>query len=156
MTFQIHGLPMAPFAPLFELDDTALASMGATRVMATSNPGFPCRVSLKDADVGEELILLNHRHLPSNSPYAATHAIYVRKDAREARPAPSEVPEVLSSRLLSLRAFDAADMMQRAEVVEGDRLGDRLQDILADAAIAYVHIHNAAPGCFAASATRAE
>ena len=155
MTFQIHALPMAPFAPLFALDDAALKAQGARRVIASASPGFPCRVSLRDADLGEELILVNHRHLAANSPYAACHAIYIRKDAQPARPAPGEIPEVLASRLLSLRAFDAEAMMQSAEVVEGRDLAPGLLRIFANPAIAEVHIHNAAPGCFAARATRA-
>ena len=155
MTFQIHALPLAPFAPLFDLDDSALKAKGARRVTATATPGFPCRVSLEDAEVGEELILLNHRHLPGNSPYTASHAIYVRKDAQVATPLPGEVPEVLANRLLSLRAFDEDDMMQSADVVEGDRLAARLDHLFADPQIREVHIHNAAPGCFAARATRA-
>ena len=43
--------------------------------------GYPCRVSLRDADAGEELILLNHVSHDVAGPFRTTYAIYVRKDA---------------------------------------------------------------------------
>lgn len=68
MPFQIHALPKAPFETLFELSDQALKAQGACRVTADSNPGFPCRVSLQDAEPGETLILTNYRHLNGPTP----------------------------------------------------------------------------------------
>src|SRR5437868_2471411 len=106
MTFQITALPAEPFAALFDLSDEALAERLAVRVIADAKPGYPCRVSLADAEPGEELILVNHQHQPSATPYQAAHAVFVRKGARQAQPEAGEVPEQLSSRMLSLRAFD--------------------------------------------------
>src|SRR5690606_32870063 len=119
MHFQISGLPLSPFAPLFSLSDEELARHDARRVVADKRPGFPCRVSLRDAEVGERLILLNHEHLSVSSPYRSRHAIYVRESATEARLAIDEVPEQLRIRLLSIRAFDTQGMMKGAEVTPG-------------------------------------
>ena len=58
----------------------------AVRQTATTKPGFPCRVSLEDAEVGEQLILVNYEHQPSASPYRAAHAIFVRKGVEQAKP----------------------------------------------------------------------
>ena len=154
MTFQIHALPMAPYAHLFDLDDNTLTAQGARRVIATTKPGFPCRISLEDADPGDELILLNHQHLVANSPYASAHAIYIRRDAIEAHPETGDVPEVLASRLLSVRAFDADHMMLDADVVEGTDLARKLESMFEDPDVDIIHIHNARQGCFAAKATR--
>lgn len=155
MPFQIHALPKAPFEPLFELSDQELKAQGACRVTADSNPGFPCRVSLQDAEPGETLILINYRHLNGPTPYAASHAIYVRRSATQAEPKPDEVPMVLSSRLLSIRAFDASQMMQDADVVQGTNLADALHQMFENPAVTFIDIHNARQGCFAAKATRA-
>jgi hypothetical protein len=154
MTFQIHPLDPTPFAPLFDLDDTALRAHGARRVMATSDPGFPCRVSLADAAVGETLLLVNHAHLVGPTPYAATHAVYIREGAVAATPAPGAVPNVLARRLLSVRGFDAEQMIVDAEIVEGRDLGGHLDRLFADDSIAFVHLHYARPGCFAAAVSR--
>lgn len=155
MTFRISALDPSPFAPLFAMTDGELAARRAVRQIATEKPGFPCRVSLADAEPGDELILVNHEHQPGDTPYRAAHAVFVRKGVAQARPAPGEVPEVLSRRALSLRAFDAADMIVAADLVEGTALAPALERLLEDPAAAYVHIHYAKFGCYAARADRA-
>jgi len=110
-------------------------------------------VSLADAEVGDELILVNHEHQPGDSPYRAVHAVFVRKGVEQARPAPDEVPDVLTRRVLSLRVFDGRDMMVAADLVDGTELAPALVRLLADPAAAYVHIHYAKPGCYAARRT---
>ena len=153
--FQITGLDPSPFAPLFDLDDAALRARGARRVRADADPGFPCRVSLEDAAEGEELLVLPWRHHDVDSPYRASGPIFVRRGARPARLAPGEVPPSVSRRLMSLRAYDAGHLMLTAEVVDGAQVAAALAALFADPAVAYVHLHNARPGCYACQATRA-
>lgn len=154
MTFQIHALGHKPFESLFELSDEALRERGACKVTADACPGFPCRVSLEDAGVGETLILLNYDHLDVASPYASKHAIYVRLGVKEAQPLPGEVPAVLSSRLLSVRGFDDKGFMKDADVVDGLKLSEKLEAMFSNPTIKFVDIHNAKQGCFAARADR--
>jgi hypothetical protein len=156
MSFRISALPAAPFAPLYGLPDAELARRGAIRRVADRQPGFPCRVSLKDADIGDSVLLLNYEHQDAASPYRASHAIYVREGAREATPAVGEVPKLLRSRLLSVRAYDEAGMMVVAEVVEGTALEGVIDAMLARPEVAYLHLHNAKPGCYAARVDRAD
>ena len=49
MSFVIRGLSPALFSSLLGLPDEALAVRGVVRVIADTNPGFPCRVTLADA-----------------------------------------------------------------------------------------------------------
>jgi hypothetical protein len=155
MNFQISGLPLNYFAPLFALSDQELASRDAVRVIADQQPGFPCRVSLKDAEIGERVILLNYEHLAVASPYRSRHAIYVRESATEANFAVDAVPEQLRTRLLSVRAFDAQGMMTSAEVAPGTALEDVIEELFSKEAVDYLHIHNAKRGCYAARVNRA-
>ena len=154
MSFQIHGLDPEPFAPLFQMSDEDLRRRNARRETVASKPGTPCRVSLADAEVGETVILVNYEHQPADSPYRASHAIFVREGVDQVRLAPDEVPEVLRSRLISLRAFDTDHMMIAADVLDGQGLATALHTVFADEQVAYVHLHNAKPGCFAAAVTR--
>jgi Protein of unknown function (DUF1203) len=62
MSFQIKGLPAERFAPLFKLTDTELTACAAVRLTADRYPGFPCRVSLCEAQAGETVMLLNYEH----------------------------------------------------------------------------------------------
>jgi len=154
MHFRITGLPAAPFSALFDLSDDELAARSAVRRIATQSPGFPCRISLSDADVGAEVILVNHEHLAVASPYRSRHAIYVRRGETQFD-AIDAVPEMLRRRLLSLRGFDAHGMMTAADVVEGRDLEVLIERLLADRATAYLHAHIARPGCYAARIERA-
>ena len=156
MSFRIHPLPLAPFQPLFDMDDAALLRLGARRMVADAPHAAPCRVSLADAEPGERLILLNHRHLDAPaSPYRSEGPIFVREAAMEAAPGVGEVPDMLGRRLLSARVYDADWMMTDADVVEGRDLAARLSDWFADAAVSTVHLHTARRGCFMAAAERA-
>ena len=154
MAFRIFALDPTSFSPLFHASDADLASHHARRVTATHSPGFPCRVSLQDAEPGEELLLINFQHQPAATPFRASHAIYVRKDAAQASPAIGEVPAFLRTRTLSLRAFSSDGMMRAAEVVPGSDLEQVLVRLLAAPETAYLHIHNAAMGCYLARAER--
>jgi hypothetical protein len=155
MHFQISGLPLAPFAPLFALTDAELAERAIVRQVANRTPGFPCRVSLCDAEPGERLLLLNYEHLPVASPYRSSHAIYVRENAVEAKLDRDEIPKLLESRLLSLRGFDSKGMMQRADVIQGQEARPVIESMFTDTSIQYIHVHNAKPGCYAARIDRA-
>jgi len=155
MDFRIVALPLAPFEPLFALSEPELASRGMKRVVADRQPGFPCRVSLRDAAPGESLLLLNYEHQALPGPYRASHAIYVRENAAECVPGVNEIPAVLATRLLSVRAFDAAGMMVNADVVAGAEVAPLVGRYLDDARVSFVHLHNAKPGCYAARAVRA-
>jgi uncharacterized protein DUF1203 len=147
--FQISALPREEFAPLFELDDHELSAHGAKRYVATRTPGFPCRVSLKDAAVGETLVLVPFAHQPADSPYKSSGPIFVREVARQASPAVNEVPEQLRQRLLSVRAYDAEALMADADVVEGLELESAVERFFGKPHVAYLHVHFARPGCYA-------
>lgn len=155
MTFQIDALDPAIFAPLFEMDDATLATHNARRVTVDAAPGYPCRISLADAQIGEEVILTNYTHQPAASAFQATHAIYVRKDVARAIPAPGEVPAMMTLRLASVRGFNDKDEICKADVVEGTALAQTLDAFFADCAVSYVHVHNAKLGCFTANVRRA-
>jgi len=155
MGFRIVALDMGEFRHLIGADDGTLAGVGVRRVVADEKPGFPCRVSLQDAEIGESLLLVNYEHLPVDSPYRSRHAIFIRERAVQAAPAVGEVPGSLRRRLLSIRAFDDGDMMIDADVVPGEDAHIVFDRMLADPAVRYLHVHNAARGCYAARVDRA-
>jgi hypothetical protein len=154
MTFRIRGLDATPFQPLFALDALLLKDRQAVRQIADAAPGFPCRISLTDAPVGAEVILVNYEHQSADTPYRSRHAIYVR-EGEETYDAIDQVPEQLRLRTLSLRAFDEAGFIRAAELVAGTAVEPALDALLADPAVAYVHAHFAKFGCYAARIDRA-
>jgi hypothetical protein len=155
MHFRIRGLPAEQFAPLFALSDQELAAKGAVRRIADARePGYPCRVSLADSAPGDELILVNYEHHPVDSPYRMRFAIFVRK-GDETFDALDAVPEQLRKRTLAVRAYDADAMMVGHELVDGEKVESAIARLFADPRAAYLHVHFAAPGCYAARIDRA-
>ncbi len=154
MDFQISALSADKFSHLFGLDDEALAKKGVRRVKVDAKHGYPCRVTLEDADIGESVLLLNYEHLPVDSPYRSTHAIFVLEGAKTRPPIANQIPEQLRIRLLSIRAFDADGMMVNADVVAGEESEPVVRRLLDDQRVDYLHIHNAKPGCYAARVDR--
>ncbi len=152
MHFRIRGLPAEDFAPLFALSDDALKECGAVRRIADGPR--PCRISLTDAKPGDELILVNYEHHAVASPYRMRFAIYVRA-GEQTFDAIDAVPEQLRARTLALRAFDADAMMIAWDVIEGTELEQAIARQFADPRAVYLHVHFAAPGCYAARVERA-
>ncbi len=119
MAFRITGLSAESFLPLFGLPDAELAARNVKRYVAEENSGFPCRIEMREAAPGQTVLLLNHICQPANTPYRATHAIFVREGATTTFDQADYVPALMRKRLLSLRAYGADGMMLDADVVEG-------------------------------------
>jgi hypothetical protein len=130
-------------------------AVGAKRYVADRQPGYPCRVSLQDAARGERVVLVPFRHQSADSPYRASGPIFICEAASQASPGANEVPELLRSRLLSVRAYDADSLMVDADVVEGRDAEPMIERLFDNPAIAYIHAHYAKPGCYAARIDRA-
>lgn len=155
MAFRITGLSPEPFRHLFGLPDDALAAHGAQRWTATPGARLPDRVEVRDAVPGETLLLVNHAHQPADTPYRATHAIFVREGATTPFDAVDTVPEAMRSRMLSLRAFDRGHLMADAELVDGREAEAAIARLFAQPQVAYIQAHYATRGCYAARIDRA-
>lgn len=147
-SFRFVALPSEPFEPLFGRSDAELAAAGARRMVVNEKPGFPCRVSLVDAEVGETVLLLPFTHHDVTSPYRGSGPIFVRRGARTATPGVDEIPTMFEHRLLSVRAYDGTAMMVGADVVNGGELDGTIRRLFADDHVSYLHVHNARPGCY--------
>ncbi len=155
MNYQLRGLEPAQFERYFALNDAELAERGMRRMRVDKPVGFPCRISLEDAPVGEDVLLLTFTHQDSRSPYRASGPIFVRPGRPESARIVNTLPTYLTLRPLSVRAYDAADEMVDAEVVDGGEAAPLIERYLELADVAYLHIHYARRGCFACRVDRA-
>jgi Protein of unknown function (DUF1203) len=155
MTFQLVSLPHQPFVSLFRLNDSALRELNIRRVLATTHPGYPCRVGLIDAAIGDELLLLPFEHQAADSPYKASGPIYIRKASQQEILAPDVVPDYVRLRQISVRAYDAEHMMIDASACEGGDVAPAIRAMFADDQVAYIHLHNAKRGCYSCAVIRA-
>ena len=152
--FQVSALPSERFRHLYGMSEEALAAAGVIVRVADAKPGYPCRVSLRDAEPGARMLLLNFEHQDAATPYRSAHAIFVRDGAEDTALAPGEVPELLRARLLSVRAFSQAGMIVDGEVTEGAGAASVFARLLDNPQAAYLHVHFAKFGCYAARVDR--
>jgi hypothetical protein len=153
--FQLVGIDHEPFQSLFALSDDQLAELSARRCIATESPGYPCRISLEEAQLGEELLLLPYLHQPAASPYRSSGPIFVRRGVQQRRMPVNFVPSYVSTRIISVRAYDAAHMIVDASVCDGTAVADEIAKYFNRDDVTYIHLHNAKRGCFSCTAVRA-
>jgi hypothetical protein len=132
----------------FRLSDARLAERHGQWLIADSQPGYPCRISLEEAQLGERVLLIPYLHHDVASPYRASGPIYLREQAQTATLAINAIPPILAERLLSVRAYTQAGMMRQACTTQGAPLTGVIQQAFHDPKVAYLQIHNANPGCF--------
>ena len=152
--FVISGLDPKHFEKYYGMNSSQLEKTGIRKSVVDSYPGYPCRVSLEDAQIGEEVYLISFEHHQTESPYRSSGPVFVRKNASPAFLGVNEIPEMLIHRELSLRAYDQEGMMLEASTLNGSELRSKLIELFERNQIAYIHIHNAGPGCYNCLARR--
>ena len=155
MGYRVIGLSPESFQDFFGMPDAELAVHGIKRYVVDKKPGFPDRIEMQDCEPGETVLLLNHFSQTADTPYRASHAIFVREGARIAYDAIDQVPSVMRDRLLSARGFSKEGMMLDADVVEGKELEPLIHHFFDNKQIDYIHIHNAKRGCYSGRIDRA-
>ncbi len=139
--------------PLAASKADTLRLCGGIVYVADSKPGYPCRQCLCDAEVGEELLLVSHDPFEADSPYRSASPIFIHR-AECTRPELTSLPSQLTTRQLSVRAFDASFIMTDAAVLDGVELDATLQRMFTDPTVTVAHVHNAARGCWATNVVR--
>jgi hypothetical protein len=155
MDIRIKGLPVTDFGSLFALSTAELGQRGIERIVVQASPGYPDRITLDDAPIGESVLLMNFVHQSAATPFRASHAIYVREQAVNAFDRVNEVPPALGRRLIALRAFDQTHRMIDADITDGTALLELAATMLQERHAAYLHAHYAKWGCYAARVERA-
>ncbi|MCB2096727.1 MAG: DUF1203 domain-containing protein [Parvularculaceae bacterium] len=155
MTFAITGLAADEFANLFGLTDEALAERGVIRRTADMKPGYPCRITLEDAEPGETLLLLNYESHKADTPYRSSYAIFIRESAAAPARYVDELPPAMRGRPIALRIFNKDGMLIGADLGrDASETKAKIEAAFADPNAAYIHAHNAMHGCFAAAIER--
>lgn len=127
---------------------------GGPTYVADEKPGYPCRQCLRDAEIGEELVLVSHDPFDHDSPYRSASPIFLHLHPCEAAAPSAALPSQLTGRQLSVRAFDREAMMIDAAIIDGADLATNLDRMFGDEQTDRVHIHNASRGCWAVTAER--
>ncbi|PTE13983.1 DUF1203 domain-containing protein [Pseudogemmobacter blasticus] len=118
--------------------------------------GVPCRHCLQQVPAGRAYLILAHRPFPAPQPYAEIGPIFLCADACAAGGG-AELPEILSAPDYIVRGYGTDDRIVygTGAVIPRDAIAARAQELLADPAIAYVHVRSARNNCFQCRVDRA-
>lgn len=154
--FIISGIKKNEVKHLFDLNEKELQAKGISKIKVDEKPGFPCRMSLEDANIGDEILAFNYEHHKANSPYRSSGPVFVRFGIEETKIKKNEIPKMLEHRYLSLRAYDNGGMMIDATTIEGKTLKNTIQTLFSNEKVKYIQVHNAKPGCYNCQIDRIE
>lgn len=156
MAFIIQGLDPSLFGSVLDQKQVGAQDTSAPYYEVDENPGFPCRITLDDASIGQKVALVSYPHHQANTPYAQSGPIFVScGDAKLGRFVDT-IPPALARRKLSLRAYDKDGMMVDAALVDGAAAKPVILSLLSNPSITKIDAHNAIRGCFAAHIVRHE
>ena len=147
-TLQFHLAPIGADAA------AALRAAGGVHYVADAKPGYPCRRCLRDAEIGEELILTSHDPFTKDSPYRCASPIFIHASECHPDPDAAGLPDQLTCRQLSVRAFDDQAMMIDAAIIDGRELEQTIERFFTDPTTDAIHVHNASRGCWAVTVVR--
>ena len=94
-TFVVDGLD--PIAA------DALRAQGGITYVTDEKPGYPCRQCLRDAEIGEEVILVSHDPFTASSPYRSASPIFIHREPCTPHHG-TDLPEQLARGQRSVRA----------------------------------------------------
>ena len=120
-------------------------------------PGFPCRHCLRLGEPGEAMLLGSYALPRPQGVYWTPSPIFLHERDCAAFDAAGEVaPIVLANGLVSVRAYDAAELClyDLGQVCEGGEVAAPLARALGDPRTRFVNIHTARPGCLLAAVER--
>lgn len=128
----------------------------AVRVFDNAAGQLPCRHCLRQAAVGEPVLLGSYDLPRPLGLYWTPSPIFVHEAACPRYSKIDHIPDIVRDSLVSIRAYGADDMVlyDLGIVVDGREADAPLQRSLADPRCAYVNIHTARPGCMLCRVTR--
>lgn len=118
--------------------------------------GNPCRHCLRYIPKGAPMLILAHRPFPAPQPYAEVGPIFLCAESCTAHNGP-ELPEALTRSpdfLIKGYSDDNRIVYGTGVVIDQANMMARAAEILADPAVAYVHIRSARNNCYQARIDR--
>lgn len=148
INFQVTNIQLKDIQTFLNAEEMNFENLNVKKMIVDEKPGYPCRLSLEDAEIGEEVLLLPYEHHKVNSPYQSSGPVFIRTNAKEANLNQNEIPMMLHHRLLSVRVYDVNAMMIDARTIKGEQLEATTQDVFSNIAAKYIQVHNSGPGCY--------
>jgi hypothetical protein len=127
---------------------TSLHDNPIQKITVDQSPGYPCRLSLEDAKIGEEVYLFSHQPFTNENPYRETGPVFVRTEADQATLEPGQIPDMIKRRPIIVRSYSADETLLSGDPAEGEDVGQVIQQCLNREGVAFLHIRAALTGCY--------
>lgn len=111
-------------------------------------PGNPCRHCLRRAEEGDRLVLFSYSPFEARNPYKEVGPVFVHADGCPRYAAIDRLPEDFLNRPIVLRGYDTQQRIAEVAVVVDGSTQRRVEQLLADPGIAFVHARSFTHGCF--------
>ena len=132
-----------------------LTERGTDGVTMTATGGEPLRCCLRDATVGEEIVLFNYEPPLPDSPYREKGAVFTHVVSCAGPSSVTSYPADWMGRPQALRAYDSRGWIHPAtRVHDGTDPAAALAEVLAEPGVVEVHSRNLAYGCYMFRVTR--
>jgi hypothetical protein len=118
------------------------------KIVVDQSPGYPCRLSLKDAKVGEEVYLFSHRPFEGQNPYCEIGPVFVHAEATQARLAPNEIPDAIKCRPVIVRSYSADETLLSGDPADRENVEQVIEQCLDRDGVDFLHIRAALTGCY--------
>lgn len=140
------------------IDSDYLDRIRATGVDDFGNPvvtlvnesanGTPLRCCLREAEVGEEVVLIAYQPARLGGPYMEVGPVFIHATRCDGYGTPESYPEGFRHRQLLFRAYDIAGAQIDNKIANGNDAEVAIADLFAMSHVADVHARNVLAGCF--------
>ena len=120
--------------------------------------GSPCRHCLLECEPGQAVLLGSYNLERPRGIYWTPSPIFIHEQDCRRYSGQDELPEIVVSRFVSLRAYDRNDRIiyELGEALEGREAKAAVAHSIQDARTTYINIHTAKPGCLLCRIERLE
>lgn len=151
--FRIHAVPPTTLTRIRArgVDDFG---NNVRTLVNTEEQGAPLRCCLREAAVGEDIVLIAYRPAQQGGAYAEIGPIFIHPHECGGYTSTDQYPPAFRHRRQLLRAYDHRGDQRSNTLIEGAQAAIQLTALLADPQVDVVHSRNPLAGCFMFTVTR--
>jgi hypothetical protein len=113
-----------------------------------SAKGTPLRCCLREAEVGEEVVLIAYQPARLGGPYMEVGPVFIHAERCDGYKTSGSYPEGFRHRQLLFRAYDIEGTQVDNKIADGIDAEAAIADLFSMSRVADVHARNVLAGCF--------
>jgi Protein of unknown function (DUF1203) len=148
LRFAIEALPTADLDDIRQAGRDRYGNPLMRRVVGAGDAGSPLRCCLREAAIGEQIVLIAHSPRGGTGVYREVGPVFIHADKCAGYLTPGQYPDGFRHRQQVFRAYDSQGRICDAILVNGIEAEEVIADLLARRGVAVVQSRNLLYGCF--------